>query len=197
MPTFDQCPKPVLDMAAGLLREYETHQPLIENGVKIDFLFAWPRYDDQGKPIGNAITANGVKALGKARIIPLKDRAKRQGDAEILLDGEWWEHSESSEQRALLDHELHHISVDKNRHGIVKKDDLGRPKLKLRKHDYQFGWFNIIAERHGAFSQENQQATAMMLASGQLYWPLLYEKISVVTDAAEQAAHAVRKGSTP
>ena len=34
------------------------------------------------------------------------------------------------------------------------RDDLGRPKLTLRAHDLQFGWFNVIVERHGTDRRE-------------------------------------------
>jgi hypothetical protein len=39
----------------------------------------------------------------------------------------------------------------------VVRDDLDRPKLRVRKHDHQFGWFDSIARRHGPASFEVQQ----------------------------------------
>lgn len=69
-------------------------------------------------------------------------------------------------------------------------DDLGRPKLKMRKHDVEIGWFKIIAERHGAHSIERQQAKIIFDTMGQSFWPGL---VSQHTDAAEVSARAVRK----
>jgi len=97
----------------------------------------------------------GVKALGICRKIPLKERALGRGDAEICLDGEWWKDAPEPEQRALLDHELHHIEV-KIIEGAMACDDLGRPLLKIRKHDYELGLFTIIAQRHGRHSSPNR-----------------------------------------
>ena len=159
-------------MANGILVEYETHKPLLDARVKIDFVFAFSDKDDNGNPTNNALSKNGVKALGIARKIPLKDRVLGRGDAEIALDGDWWEGASAEAQSALLDHELHHLSIKIDKRGLVR-DDIGRPIIVLRKHDYEFGWFNIIAERHGKHSQECIYAHAIMDQAGQYYWPYL------------------------
>lgn len=156
----------VTEMARGLLSRFETHATLTDNHVKIDFLFAFADVDEStGEVTGDALKLHGVKALGIARKLGPKDRAKGLGDAEICLDGDWWTAASHEEREALLDHEMHHIC------GTDKRDNLGRPVIKMRKHDWQFGWFNIIAARHGAHSQEQKQAIAMMEVSGQFYWP--------------------------
>ncbi len=170
MPTFERCPTTVNDMANGILVEYETHKPLLDARIKIDFVFAYADKDENDMPTNNALTKNGVKALGIARKIPLKDRALGRGDVEVAIDGDWWKDVSESHQKALLDHELHHFSVKIDNRGIVK-DDLGRPVIKMRKHDWEFGFFNIIAQRHGDFSQERIQAKRMMDEAGQFYWP--------------------------
>src|SRR6185436_8049076 len=109
MPTFQKCPPSVTDMANGLLVEYETHKPLLDARVKIDFVWAFSDKDYDGNPTNDALRKNGVKALGMARKIPLKDRVLGRGDAEITLDGDWWKEVDKNEQAALLDHELHHL----------------------------------------------------------------------------------------
>jgi len=152
-------------MALEIINAYDTHESL-RTLVKIDYVFAFPDLDETtGEPINFALTKGGLKALGIARKIPLKDRAMGRGDAEISLDGYWWQHTDEEEQRALLDHELTHIFA------TAKRDDLGRPIIKLRKHDVEFGWFNCVAARHGEFSQERIQAASMMEIQGQFYWP--------------------------
>jgi hypothetical protein len=176
MPTFQRCPKAVNDMANELMCRFETHTPLLDARVTIDFVFAFADIDEQTQqPIGNALSKGGVKALGLCRKIPLKDRALGRSDAEISIDGQWWEAASDAERQALLDHELHHISVKVDKRGLVR-DDLGRPVVQLRKHDYEFGWFNVIAERHGRASIERQQAAEMMCDNGQLYWPVIVRK---------------------
>jgi len=166
MPTYKKAGNDVKEMAQAILEEYESHEPLLSAGVRIDFMMAYPDYDEaSGEPINDAIKQNGVKALALCRKIGLKDRTKGQGDAEILLDGDWWDDADEADKKALLDHELHHLVPTK------KLDDLGRPLLKLRRHDYQFGWFSIIAQRHGIHSQERKQAASMMEIAGQYFWP--------------------------
>lgn len=163
-------------MARELLCEFATHKPLLDARLTIDFVFAFAEIDEQTQePKGNALSKGGVKALGLCRKIPLKDRAMGRADAEIALDGQWWESATREEQRALLDHELHHIAVRMDKRGLVR-DDLGRPVIQLRKHDYEFGWFAVIAARHGRASIERQQAAEMMLDAGQYFWPSIAQE---------------------
>lgn len=172
MPTFERCPPAVNELANAILCSFPSHRPLLDSKVKVDYVFAFPDTDDDGRVLNDALKHNGVKALGICRKIPLKDRAMGRGDAEISLDGEWWKTASEEEQRALLDHELHHIEVKVDNRGPVR-DDLGRPVLKLRKHDFQFGWFTVIAHRHGEASQERQMAKVILDEAGQYYWPTL------------------------
>lgn len=166
MSTFQKCDSSVTDLAQGVMKRYECFAPLIDRKVRIDFMFAFGQRDETtGDLVSDALKKNGVKALGITRKIPLKDRAKGLGDAEVCLDGDWWPEHDTEEQQALIDHELYHIAV------TPKNDDLGRPILKLRKHDFEMGWFAAVAERHGAFSQERQQAGIIMQTVGQLFWP--------------------------
>lgn len=157
-------------MAKALLEEFDTHKPLLDCGAVIDYVFARAETDDAGNLKGYALMKNGVRAFGIARKIPLKDRALGRGDAEISLDGDWWEEANDPQRRALLDHELHHIAPKVDKRGLVR-DDLGHPVIQLRKHDFEFGWFNIIAERHKQHALEVRQARIIWDNAGQLYWP--------------------------
>ncbi len=170
MATYTKCNKQVEKMALEIMEQFETHQPLIDAGVTIDYVFAYARRDDGGNIIGEAIKHHGVKALGLCRKIKLKDRALGRADAEITLDGDWWATAPEPQQRALLDHELHHISVEIDSRGLVR-DDLQRPVIHLRKHDIEVGWFNVIAARHQLNSQERIQARKIIAENGQYYWP--------------------------
>lgn len=168
--TYQRCPDYVNEIAAGILLEFNTHGPLVQTKVTIDYVFAFPALDENGVPQGDALTKNGFKCLGLCRIIPLKDRALGRCDAEISIDGNWWEQASDEERAALLDHELHHISV-REKDGVLLTDDLRRPLLKLRKHDVEIGWFDVIAARHGAASLERIQAKKIVDEHGQFYWP--------------------------
>lgn len=132
--------------------------------VTISVLMAYAPIDDDGEPTGYAITHHGVRALGKARIVPLRDRVHGMADAEILLDGDEWKTTSTRMKRALIDHELTHF----DRTGEV--DDAGRPKLKIRPHDFEVGWFHEVAHRHGDESIEIQQAQQLVADHGPLYF---------------------------
>jgi hypothetical protein len=170
MSTFQKCPKQVEEMAQSLREQFESHHPLNDAKVTVDFVFAYGNRNDNGLLIGDAIMHHGAKALGLCRKIALKDRALGRADAEITLDGDWWPTAPEPEQRALLDHELHHIAIRIDKRGLVR-DDLGRPVIQLRKHDVEVGWFKAIAARHGLNSPERIQARQIMGDFGQYFWP--------------------------
>jgi len=152
------------ELAADLIAKF--HKPLAERGVAIDYVMAIAEKDERtGKTKGAALKKNGVRALGITRKLPLKDRAMGRGDVEIALDCDWWEAAPEKERRALLDHELTHIAVG------LDNDDIGRPIIALRYHDYDFGWFRCVAERHGLSSQECQQMALIVEESGQYLLP--------------------------
>lgn len=164
MPTFQKDTGEVKDLAAKLIARFPENEPL--KNARIDYVFAHADLDETtGEPINDALTKGGMRALGIARKLPLKDRTMGRGDAEISLDGDWWKEQDEDAQAALLDHELHHIVVTE------KRDNLGRPIIKLRKHDIEFGWFSTIAARHGSISMERTQARKIVEIYGQLIFP--------------------------
>ncbi len=170
--TYQRCFPAIELLASELLCKYETHKPLLDARVKIDFVFAICDLDEDNHPTNDALKKNGIKCLGITRKLGLKDRALGRGDAEIALDYYWWTQAASEEQqRALLDHELHHIAVVMMKHSdTAQREEDGRPKLRLRKHDFEWGWFNVIAHRHGEHSQERIQAKEIVERAGQFYF---------------------------
>lgn len=156
MSTYVKCGSEVEQLADELIEKY--HSALKKHGVKIDYLFALSKLDDNGDPVGPAIKANGYPALGMARIIPLKDRVGGRTDVEVILDGQRWETLADDMKAALLDHELSHFQVKLDENGDHEEDDCGRPKISMRLHDVQVGWFADVAARHGAASVEVHDA---------------------------------------
>ena len=173
MPTFKKCDKAVHELSEAILKKFESHRPLIDTICQIDLVFAYcDRDEDTGQPLNDALSHGGRKALGVCRVIPLKDRVLGRGDAEISLDGDWWTDASDEQREALLDHEMHHISIKTSKR-VYLFDDLGRPQIKLRKHDVEVGWFACVADRHGANSMEQIQARQIMEEKGQYFWPAL------------------------
>lgn len=171
--TYEKANEAIRTMADSVLRQFESHHPLIDAGVTIDILLAFAERDEEtSQPIGPALTQGGYVVAALTKVTGLKDRAKGCADAEIVIDGDWWADHGRDEQIALLDHELHHIAVV-IKNGAVVRDAHSRPKLRLRKHDVQVGWFSVIAERHGAASIECQQAQNVFDHYGQYFWPAL------------------------
>lgn len=176
MSTYQKADEEVEAMAHEIKTSFESHLRLTDCNVKIDFIFAYGKRDEDGNLQGNAITHHGVRALGLAKKISLKDRAMGHGDAEIQIDHDWWEMASHEERRALIDHEMHHITVKIDDRGVVR-DDLDRPIIQMRKHDVEVGWFKAIAARHGAASQERIQAKQIADESGQFFWPEVFGEL--------------------
>lgn len=173
--TFKIADQEVKDLVNQLLSEY--YQEFSAIGVRIDFLFAYGPKDEEDKLVGTAITVGGYPANGQCRILGLLDRTVGRGDAEIILDGDSWPKLETECKKALIDHELFHIVIKRNSDGDVMKDSLDRPRLKLRKHDRQFGWFEVIAKRHGEASAEVEQAHQLVEQAGQVFFPFIVKSL--------------------
>jgi hypothetical protein len=146
------------------------HHDLEEVDANVCVLMATAAKDDKGKALAPAVKLHGVACAATVRIVSYKDRVAGREDAEILVDADLWEEASDPERVALLDHELHHLEVQRDDDGHPKSDDCGRPKLKMRHHDHDFGWFDAIARRHGDASYEVKQAKAFADQNGQLYW---------------------------
>lgn len=139
-------------------------------GVTISALFAF----DSEESI-HVLKHQGYDAGAVARITPLKDRALGVADAQIIVDRVGWLALSQRQRDALIDHELTHLVVKTDEEEGAKDpvplfDVLGRPKLLMRKHDHQFGWFDEVAQRHGQASAEVRQARVLMESTGQLYF---------------------------
>lgn len=173
MSKYERAPKAVADMAKSILEQFETHKPLLDAKVKIDFVMAYGDRDENDNLTGPAITSGGFQSLGVARKMPVKDRAMGRGDCEVMLDGDFWDDEAIPEarKRAVLDHELHHFQVVKDEEDVLLLDSCDRPKLKLRRHDVEVGWFRVVAVRHGAESHERVQAKTLLDGDGQVFWP--------------------------
>lgn len=151
-----------------MLNKY--HPEVIKAGVKIDLLSVTT--DSEDKP---ALTLYGYPCYAVIRVVGIKDRTKGQGDVEIVIDEAHWMFMSDAEKDALIDHELFHIDLKLDGDGKVKTDGQGRPKIGMRKHTTQVGWFAEVAERHGAASFEVQQAQSIFTHHRQSYFSFVAE----------------------
>ena len=148
---------------AALREEYYADEAF-EN-VTIGALFVFD--DESDEPV---LTHHGYPAAALVRVVGSRDRAAGLADAQIVVDRSVYAGLTTKQQYALLDHELHHLELVTDAKGVVRFDAQGRPRLKCRKHDWQMGWFDEIANRHGEHSMERLEAKQLVEASGQLYF---------------------------
>jgi hypothetical protein len=96
-----------------------------------------------------ALKLHGYAAAAIVKVIPYDQRVDKRADAEIKIDQSQWDAFTDAQRRALLDHEITHLEIQKDDDGFVKTDDAGRPKLRMKLHDWQLGGFRSIAQRYG------------------------------------------------
>lgn len=156
--TYDQAPAEVHEMAREILEEHHPELKLGESEhVRLCILMAQVTGDDVD-PDEPAVKWNGYPALAVISVISYKQRVDKRADAEIIIDRKAWDDMTEPKQRALLDHEITHLEIQTDADGFVKSDDQGRPKLKLRLHDWQLGGFRSIAQRYGGDAVEVVEA---------------------------------------
>lgn len=157
MPTTYTLPDDELhQLLAQVMERY--HRPLHDAGVKVGVLMA-------SNENSHAVSSGGYPAIACIKVVALKDRVTKGYDAELLIDLVEWGAYRDRHKRALLDHELSHLQLAKHRYTkdefdqpkdiYFDRDDLGRPKLKLVKGDWNCGdGFKSVVERHGEWAIE-------------------------------------------
>ncbi len=185
---YEPAPPTVKARANALIERHAGLHDIWKSELRIDYLYAT-------NDTGDAVSHRGYPALAVIRIVNLKDRTKGMGDAEITIDAARYMRMTERQQDALLHHELHHVIVVHDDDGKVKTDDQGRPKLKMRKHDFDFGWFTDIAELYGLDSPEVTQAKVMWDEANQALFPFLHDKV-IDVGGTPDAGHD-RESATP
>lgn len=170
MPKFYEQLDETHPIVARLREMLGRHHPGLRDASVTVAVMLCRRLDDNGEIVDPAVTVNGYPALAKVKINSLADRAEGKADATITVDGNRYDEWPLTQLDAILDHELTHLELSL-KDGAVQRDDLGRPKLRMRRHDQQYGWFNEVAERHGEDAVEVRQlkeATAYACKNGWL-----------------------------
>lgn len=155
--SYSKASDDVRDRSAHLIKVF--HTDLRDAGLRIDWLFVATDAED-GSP---ALTHGGYPADAVISVVGPKERALGNGDVKCVIDEARYLTMTAAEKDALLDHEIYHVELKRNKYGKVKLDEHGRPKVGMKKHDVQIGHFVEIAKRHGAASGEVQQMTGIYL----------------------------------
>jgi hypothetical protein len=164
MKIYTKASSEVHDRAAHLLKLF--HPDCQKIGLRIDIIFVSSDDDEEEHPLMH----QGYPAQAVISVVATKRRALGGGDVEIQVDEANYLSLTDAQKDALIDHELYHVELVTTRKGKVKLDCCKRPKVTMRKHDRQYGWFDEIAKRHGAASLECQQAQALVLSGKQIYF---------------------------
>jgi hypothetical protein len=122
------------------------HAPLVDAGVTVSALL-----------VSEGLKHHGYPAAAVVKVNNLKDRVEGKADCTIVFDGDTLPNWPEGKTAAVVDHELQHVEVVLDDRGKVETDDIGRPKLKLRLHDFEVGGFTAIIERHKEAALEAQQ----------------------------------------
>jgi hypothetical protein len=185
-------PKTYSAASADLLKRIERmqaeHHPDLAK-VTIGALFTFDSEKSE-----SVLKHQGYAAAAVVRITPLKDRALGLADALIVVDRTHWQKLSAAQMNALIDHELEHLTtVIDEETGKPKFDGMDRPKLQMRRHDHQLGWFDVVARRHGEASPEICQARQLLEQTKQLYFD--FGQVIAARSAPEQKAVKQRGGT--
>lgn len=137
------------------------HPALRDAGVTVELVGVSASRDKNDEAAGPALKHHGYPARAIIKIRGLEDRAAGSDDARILFDADAEPEWSGAELDALLDHELAHLELVTDKDGGLVHDDVGRPKLRMRVHDFEIGGFHHIAKRHGPNAGETQQVAAV------------------------------------
>jgi hypothetical protein len=170
MATYEKCGKDVHDIVETIKKAYHLKRLGFDKpgDVTVGCLFFRAKRNDAGDIVGPPLRLHGYNAAAIIKVNALKLRAQGLPDAEITIDGDEWETLSAEQRNALIDHELEHLEGKRNKAGAITRDDLDRPMLKLKLHDWQLGGFKVIAERHGIHALEVVNAQAFAVEFGQL-----------------------------
>lgn len=146
MPVYEKVTSDVQSLIERTLKKF--HKDLVDQDVSVGALFAHAKVNKKGLKVGPALRFHGYVAFATIRVTSLKERVQGLPDAEMLIDGDRWPDLSKEQHAALIDHELEHLELKRDKVGDVKLDDLARPLLGCRLHDFQLGGFESIIRRH-------------------------------------------------
>lgn len=159
-------------------------QRLRKAGVHVGLRQAMSKVDDEGNPKGPALKHHGVPCYATVKIVAQKDRVMGLADAVITIDGDRWATLARETRIAILDHECEHLEPLLEEDGSPKEDDCGRPRLAMKPHTYEVGWFVEVAARHGNASIERQQAQMMLAENGQVLFAFMAEPVEEAVEVS-------------
>jgi hypothetical protein len=104
--------------------------------------------DKADKP---ALKHHGYPAAAIIGITSPEERVSGGTDLRLRIDSLAWSRMDERRREALIAHELLHVQVETvpGTPDLPRTDDYGRPKIKLRLHDWEVGGFSQIVDWYG------------------------------------------------
>lgn len=149
----------------------EHHPELAELGVRVGLVNVLPACSEDGEPTGPAIKFAGAAVAAQVKLTTPAQRVHVDYDAIVSIDNARWNELSDESRAALLDHELTHLEVAKDKDGVaIITDDL-RPKLKTRPDDFIVTGFYEVIKRHGDAALEYRSVYQIVTCEdGQRAW---------------------------
>ena len=151
---FTKAAGTVMGMLGDVLDRY--HADLKEVDAKVGVIMVEAAKNDDGFPTGPAVKFAGARAMARVKLVTPRQRVHVKLDAEIEIDADEWPDLTKDQQWALLDHELTHLAVKRDKDGAIKLSDDLRPVLKIIPDDWILTGFREVVVRHGDNAMEAQ-----------------------------------------
>jgi len=157
MPAYSHADADTIDLINRTIDAY--HPELASHEVIVAAQMCEPSEKEAVKAgkegrVPRPLKLNGWPCHATVRKTTVQERIGGMADALITLDALHWRDLDDAGRIALLDHELTHLEIVRDKEGFAKSDDAGRPVLKIRLHDWQIGGFREVAARHGQAAPE-------------------------------------------
>jgi len=146
----------------------EHHEELRDHDVQVGLLFARAGRDQHGEATSHPIKFAGVPVVARVRRTSVKERIWCPYDAVIEVDEDRWEGMSEDERVAVIDHELTHVVVAKDKAGAAIIGDDLRPQIAMRPDDWMLTGFAEVVKRHGRAAIEAQAIHEISEKFGQL-----------------------------
>lgn len=132
---------------------------------------------------------HGYQAAALISLTSPEERVSGGTDLRLRIDRANWSRMTSRQREALIAHELLHIQVTTvpGRDTETVTDDYGRPKIKLRLHDWEVGGFSQIVDWYGDDAIEKQTVDRINERLSQMVLPFMDAEKSGKRNAAAKA----------
>lgn len=145
--------KKVFESAEEQVRAYvdrlleQHHHDLNEAEVQIGLIFV-SDFDKDDNPVPS-IKLHGAFAAGCISLVKGVAGVFNPYQAQIQIDKLYWDNASEEVRLALVDHEIEHIELVRDKNGIVQTDDRNRTMIKLKPDDWVLTGFMSVVRRHG------------------------------------------------